>query len=300
MEKLLKVLADFEALIKSGNPDRKDINAYLTQWRKVMPDIQNHADLLIRPEVADTIYRRYTEIGEKTAPEHKELFKVVFADALAYFLLTTDYQHCPHFNQSSYSVNLPFETWDEELNAIRDVRGWPPHYIEPEYFQRCRTCRKNCPHRIIKPDESGPYWRKSEYELRDKPDAPVEEPSQKETRQQKAAKTKKEDATKEISTLLRPLCTKLVAESLAEIAEDGVNFKFLGNNNLYCYLAKGVSKARNLDYIPWQAFLGVLEAKSSEAVLRKTASKQRQDPAGSTKIDSLINETLSEIRPGKR
>ena len=287
MEKLTKLLTDFETLMLEGNPDSTAINAHLSNWRKVMPDIQNHADLLIRPEVADTIYRRYTEIGEKTAPEHKKFFKAVFADALAYFLLTADYQHCPYFNQQCCSVNLPFESWDEELNAIRDVRGWPPHYVEPEYYQRCSTCRKDCTHRIIKPEENGPYWRRSEYEQMNNPTAQPDK-----TRQQKAADTKKEGATGDIEDTLRKLCEKMLAGSMVKKADDGINYKLLNNNQLYAYIAWRVTQESNLDNIPWKAIIPIL-APPGKADYKAYASKYKngkKPPQGAGRIDMYLRE----------
>lgn len=264
-----------------------------------MPDIQNHADILIKPEAADTVYRRYSEVGEKVAPEREEMLKVVFADALAYFLLTSDCQHCPHYNQQDSGVNLPFTSWDEELSAIQSVRGWPPHYTESEYFQRCSKCRKDCTQRIYKPDVSGPYWRKSEYEQRNQPVAPADEPSKKETRQQKAAKTKKEKTTDAIKGILRPLCEKMLEGSMVEKADDGINYKLLKNSQLYAYIALRVTQESTKGPIPWKAISGILAPPGGADNLKVDASKykhRKQPPKGADRIDMYLREIKSTNR----
>lgn len=296
MEELTKMLSELDALMFSEGLSKEAL--YEFEWNYYAFPGEH-----LLHETIPVIYEHLSDLGKKLDEQRQGLFKELFAEFLNRFLDVNPWK-CPHYIQRKEKrcITLPFVDWEAEVNTIAGLyNSFSPRDIEERYYDRCFQCRETtCPYRIIRPIENGPYWRQSEYELRDEPVALADEPSQKETRQQKAAKTKTKDASEEIGPLLRALCTKLVAESLAEIAEDGVNFKFLGNNALYCHLAREVSKARNLDHIPWQAFLGILEAKSDKAVLRKTASKQRQAPAGSTKIDSLIAETNSEIKPGKR
>ncbi len=299
MEELTKMLSELDALMFSEGLSKDAL--YEFEWNYYAFPGEH-----LLHETIPVIYEHLSDLGKKLDEQRQGLFKELFAEFLNRFLDVNPWK-CPHYIQRKEKrcITLPFVDWEDEVNTIAALyNSFSPKDIEERYYNRCFQCRDTtCPYRIIRPIENGPYWRQSEYELRDEPVAPADEPPQKETRQQKAAKTREEDASGDSESILRPLCKKLEKERMAKKADDGINFIFLGDSALYAYLARQVTQKTNLDRIPWTAIGQILATDFSPNVLKKSASiigKKGKLPKGSSKIDSLINETISEVEAEKR
>ena len=297
MEELTKLLSDFDAAMASDNPENSVpfTNGFEMCFRL--------SYLRQYPRAAFAVYQHYCQVGEKLPPERRKLFQKAFTVVLKFFL-SNDYQDCPFFyQQKEGDITLPYASWEEEVSEIVGDGGYDDvRRIEESYYDRCFKCRKSqrgCSNCIIQPVENGPYWRRSEYELRDEPVAPADEPSKKETRQQKAAKTKKEKTTEAIKGILRPLCEKMLEGSMVEKADDGINYKLLKNSQLYAYIALRVTQESTKGTIPWKAISGILAPPEGADNLKVDASKYKngkQPPKGADRINMYLREIMSTNR----
>lgn len=213
-------------------------------------------------------------------------------------LLRGDPHFCHHYIFSRFhDITIPFDSWQEEVEAIARSSNLEERKIKEWYYDRCRKCRKHCNDRIIIPENGDPFWS-----IRDYYNHKIITRKTPLSRQQKAQETKEKSDTYDIDTLTQRLCERLFAENMAKKADDGVNYVFRGGKSLYAYIALQVAEETHLGHIPWKSFCRFLSLdassktldKGTRRTLKKTASEiknmKRNKPEGHAVIDSIVDE----------
>lgn len=265
--------------------------------RKLLDDLQFEW-FLIDKEIIDlsTAYGMLSTINKDLDEERSKELEWYFLRLMSKSIHKRDNYRCPYFLQKENSdIKLPFKTWEEEIRAVcSDYNSdFESEYdFEILYFQRCCRCKEiDCPYRIIHPEKDGPYWRKSEYNQK----YPQHQESShiEETPQQKAARTKTEEAEDAIEEDLHALCEKLIEYNDNNFVKrtDGGIYKFNGSARLYAYLAVQISDNNGLTRVPWKVFkkhLNTSFCNKSLGVAKQKIKDKR--PRGGSKIDSCMAE----------
>lgn len=222
--------------------------------------------------------------------------KALYGEVLRYFL-DNDPHLCPHYISSEHhDITIPFNSWEEEVEAITGSSNLEERLVEGWYYDRCRNCRKDCDDRIIL-ENGRTFWCTRDFynHFNLTRGTPL-------SRQQKAQETKEESDTYAIGPIVRGLCKKLLEENMAKKADDGVNYMFLGSDSQYAYIALRVAEEAHLEQIPWKSFYRFLSLDASSKILdkgkllalKKTASEikkgKRNKPKGNAKIDDMLEE----------
>lgn len=289
--KMKRILSGLDTALHKEKLDEKALSQLLREWSSFGKGYFDDT------KDVSFAYKKLSCMSENLDEERVEIVKKFFVVLLKKTIGDKNCWLCPFFfQQADNDIKLPFETWYDEINAICSDGIKRELDVEELYYVRCCRCKmNNCPYRIIRPDNNGPYWRQSEYKQQHQ--ELQEQPLANETRQQKAARTRTEECTRILHPILPDICKKLIEKSLVITDRGTGKFKFLGTIKEYAYFAFKLEKETKLPCKPWKVLENyIIPPDTTQGNLKKEALyfKYHEDkrPRRASAIDSAIDEVL--------